>query len=123
MFTAAFWKAATERALRTVAQTLLSTWLIGDVALDALSINWGEALGVALGAGLIAYLTSIAAVTASPATGPSLGTEVPAPSSGTEVPDNGAHRDTGAIDVGTAVVIAILVLLVLLVLGVVDVAG
>lgn len=77
LYTADFWRAAFERAIRTVAQTLLALWLVGDVALNALNVNWGEALGVSLGAALVSLLTSVAASAANPATGPSFGTEKP----------------------------------------------
>lgn len=77
MFTSAFWAATFERAVKTVAQTLLALWLVGDVALNALTVNWGEALGIALGAALLSVLTSLAAGVANPATGPSFGTETP----------------------------------------------
>ena len=86
MFSAAFWRATTERAVRTVAQALLSLWLVGD-GFDLLNVQWREALGVAFGAGVLSLLTSLGAVIASPATGPSLGTEKPLP-----VP---AHRNQG----------------------------
>jgi hypothetical protein len=59
MFTTVFWKDALERAIKTVAQTLLALWLVGDVALDALSVDWGQALGVALGAAILSILSSI----------------------------------------------------------------
>jgi len=79
MFGKEFWLATLERVARTVAQTLLALWLVGDVALNALTVDWGEALGVSLGAGLVSLLTSVAAFTVNPATGPSFGTETPTP--------------------------------------------
>jgi len=82
MFTAPFWRAAGERAVRTVAQTLLALWLVGDLAFNALTVDWGEALGVGLGAGILSLLTSLAAEKANPDTGPSLGTEKPLPAGG-----------------------------------------
>ena len=66
MFTTVFWKDAAERAIKTVAQTLLALWLVGDVALNALSVDWTEALGVALGAAVISLLTSIVSAGAVP---------------------------------------------------------
>lgn len=82
MFTAPFWRAAGERAIRTVAQTLLALWLVGDLAFNALAVDWGEALGVGLGAGILSVLASLAAETANPDTGPSFGTEKPLPAGG-----------------------------------------
>lgn len=72
MFTLAFWRAAAERAIRTVAQTMLALWLVGDVAFNALSVDWAEALGIGLGAAVLSILTSIAAPN-----GASFGTEKP----------------------------------------------
>lgn len=58
MFTAEFWKAAGERALRTVAQTLLSLW-VGTGVFNAFDVDWLQALGVALGAGVLSVLMSL----------------------------------------------------------------
>lgn len=58
MFTAEFWKAAGERALRTVAQVLLALW-VSDGVFNALSVDWLNALGVALGAAVISLLMSM----------------------------------------------------------------
>ena len=55
----AFWASATERAVKTVAQTALA--VIGtDQLVSALSIDWAEIGGVALLAGILSILTSIA---------------------------------------------------------------
>lgn len=59
MFTVPFWKDAGERALKTAAQALLSLWLVGDVALNLLAVEWGSALGVAAGAAVVSLLTSV----------------------------------------------------------------
>lgn len=59
MWTAAFWKDAAERAVKTAAQALLSLWLVGDVIFDLFSVDWGAAAGVALGAAVISVLTSV----------------------------------------------------------------
>lgn len=59
MFTGSFVADAFERALKTAAQALLSLWLVGDVAFDLLTVNWGSALGVAAGAAVISLLTSV----------------------------------------------------------------
>lgn len=58
LFTGDFWKAAAERAIRTMAQVLLSLW-ISDGVFNALSVDWLNALGVALGAALISVLMSL----------------------------------------------------------------
>jgi hypothetical protein len=58
MWTAEFWKATAERALRTVAQVLL-TLLVGDDALNAFQVNWPQSAGIAVGAALISVLMSL----------------------------------------------------------------
>lgn len=55
-----FWADALERAIKTVSQTLLSLWLIGDVAFNLLTVDWKSAFGVAGGAAVISILMSIA---------------------------------------------------------------
>jgi len=60
MFTLAFWKAATERAVKTAAQTLLAVYLVGDVAFNAFEADWGNMAGIAAGAVFLSYLTSLA---------------------------------------------------------------
>jgi hypothetical protein len=60
MYTAHFWKAASERAVKTVAQALVA--LIGAASLDVLTVDWSQAVSVALGAGLVSLLTSIGSV-------------------------------------------------------------
>lgn len=58
MFTSDFWKAAGERALRTVAQVLLALW-VGSGPLNAFDIDWVQSLGVALGAAVVSVLMSM----------------------------------------------------------------
>lgn len=58
MFRKSFWILASERALKTVAQTLISMAAAVSV-FDALSANWNTILGVSIGAGLLSYATSI----------------------------------------------------------------
>lgn len=60
IFTRAFWAAASERAVKTGAQAVLTTYLVGDVALNALDADWANMGGVALGGLVLSYLTSIA---------------------------------------------------------------
>lgn len=68
----AFWKAATERAVKTFAQSAIA--ILGAGALNVLTVDWQQAVGVSLGAALLSYLTSIvsAEITKS---GPSLSSE------------------------------------------------
>jgi hypothetical protein len=58
MFTKEFWLEASERALKTFAQTLLA--MAGAVSVfDAFSADWLTLLGVSLGAAVLSYATSI----------------------------------------------------------------
>jgi hypothetical protein len=59
MYTELFWKDAFERAVKTVAQSLITLWLVGNEVFNILTVNWQQAFGVAAGAGLISLLMSI----------------------------------------------------------------
>lgn len=72
MLTVIFWRLAAERATKTAAQSVLSLWLVGDVTLNALEINYTLALGVALGGALLSLLTSVASAQVGPTNSPSL---------------------------------------------------
>lgn len=72
MLTAAFWGAALERGVKTVAQTLLSLFLVGDVMFNLIDFDWGPALGIAGGAFVISLLTSVVSYGVGPAGSPSL---------------------------------------------------
>ncbi|WP_134324527.1 holin [Cumulibacter soli] len=56
MTTAAFWKATTERAVKTFAQALVALIVVGTSVLDQ---TWGEALGIAATAAIVSVLTSV----------------------------------------------------------------
>ena len=58
IMTAAFWKLAGERAIKTVAQSALA--FIGSGTVGLFELNWPNLLSVALGAGLLSILTSVA---------------------------------------------------------------
>ncbi len=73
MWTAAFWKATAERALRTFAQAFAAVLVAGATSL--LDVEWGAALATAGLAALLAVLTAIGASEAG-AKGPGL-TEEP----------------------------------------------
>ncbi|WP_431784313.1 holin [Streptomyces chumphonensis] len=64
MTTAAFWKATTERAVRTFAQALLA--VLGADGLGITDVDWGATLSVAGLAALAAVLTAIATSGAGP---------------------------------------------------------
>lgn len=60
MFTLAFWKAAAERAVKTGAQSVLTVYFVGDVALNAFQADWGNMAGIGLGGAVFSVLTSLA---------------------------------------------------------------
>lgn len=57
MFTKEFWLEASERALKTFAQTLLA--LLGAVSFNVFTADWQTLIGVSLGAAVLSYATSI----------------------------------------------------------------
>lgn len=58
LWTREFWAAATERAVKTVAQTVVA--VVGVAGTGLLSVDWVQTLSVAAAAGLASVLTSIA---------------------------------------------------------------
>ena len=73
--TGAFWKASFERGVKTFLQVYLAQWLVGDVAFNALQMDWlGDNLGIALGATLLSFVTSLLS-TAGGNVGPSIANE------------------------------------------------
>ena len=58
MFTREFWAGAAERALKTVAQSMVA--VLGVAGIGVLSVDWVQTLSVAAAAGLASLLTSIA---------------------------------------------------------------
>lgn len=82
IWTAEFWKATAERALRTAAQAAILV-LVGEAyesaQINALDLDWLRVLGFALGGALLSVLTSLAGNAVSK-TGPSFGdTEIVQP--------------------------------------------
>jgi hypothetical protein len=58
MFTRIFWLEASERALKTLAQTFLAL-VAAQSIFDALQADWQTIVGVSVGAALLSYATSI----------------------------------------------------------------
>ena len=58
LWTREFWAAAAERAIKTVAQTIVA--VVGVAGTGLLSVDWVQTLSVAAAAGLASVLTSIA---------------------------------------------------------------
>ena len=73
--TAAFWKAAAERALKTAAQVALAL-LSADHLLGVLDVDWQATGSATLLAALLSVLSSIASAKISSDGSPSLGGEV-----------------------------------------------
>ena len=59
MWSAKFWRDASERTVRTMAQTLLA--LLGNEMLNVVALDWGQIVSITIGAGLIAVCTAIVA--------------------------------------------------------------
>lgn len=59
MWTASFWKATGERAIRTLAQTLIAILAVGQTTI--LTVDWQQAGAVAATATILSVLTSIVA--------------------------------------------------------------
>lgn len=72
--TAAFWKAAVERAVKTVAQSAVA--VIGTSVTGLFEVNAVEVLSVAGLAGLLSILTSIGSDAVTTSDGPSLANEI-----------------------------------------------
>ena len=58
LWTREFWAGATERAVKTIAQTVVA--VVGVAGTGLLSVDWVQTLSVAAAAGLASVLTSIA---------------------------------------------------------------
>ena len=77
MTTGAFWSAAAERAVKTMAQTAVA--LIGTSAVGVLDVDWQQIGSVSALAAVVSLLTSLASDRIGPAPGPSLVGEVVTP--------------------------------------------
>lgn len=62
MFTAAFWAATGERALKTFAQSLLAALTMTSAPIDVLHTSWTGTLSLALGATVLSVCTSLSSV-------------------------------------------------------------
>jgi hypothetical protein len=71
MFTTLFWKEATERAVKTFAQFIVT---LGTAqALNVFTLDWQTTIGIGLGGMLLSYATSIISANIGPDKGtPSL---------------------------------------------------
>ena len=59
MWSAKFWRDATERTVRTMAQTLLA--LLGNQVVNVVALDWAQIMSITVGAGIVAVLTAIVA--------------------------------------------------------------
>lgn len=69
MTTLRFWKKTAERAVKTAAQAALL--VIGADQVNALTADWQDAAGFALGGAVLSVLTSLASLKAGPGDDPS----------------------------------------------------
>lgn len=70
MFTTQFWKATVERCVKTVAQAVLA--IVAVDQFDWMSANWSQIAAVAISAGVLSILTSIASDGIGPKGSPSI---------------------------------------------------
>jgi hypothetical protein len=73
MFDSRFWIAASERAVKTFAQSLLA--LIGTGAVGIMDLDWLQMLGISVTATLMSVLTSVVSANFGSNPGPSLADE------------------------------------------------
>ena len=71
IFTVAFWRAASERAIKSAAQGLLVAG-VGAAGFDALHADWHTLGGFGLGMAAASVLTSVASDALTDGSGPSL---------------------------------------------------
>lgn len=60
IWTAAFWRGAAERAIKTLAQTIAAVIVVGETGL--LDVDWRTTLSVAGAAALASLLTSLGSI-------------------------------------------------------------
>lgn len=72
MWTAEFWKGAGERAIKTLAQTMLALWVVGDRMMNVYEVDWMHSLGIGAGALIVSLLTSLLSAGVGPQGTPSL---------------------------------------------------
>lgn len=77
MYDLRFWKAAGERAIKTLAQTLVA--LVGTSAVSIIDLDWAQMLGVSLTATVLSILSSVASANIGKNPGPSLADETVEP--------------------------------------------
>ena len=77
MYDLRFWKAAGERAIKTLAQTLVA--LIGTSAVSIIDLDWAQMLGVSFTATVLSILSSVASSNLGKNPGPSLADETVEP--------------------------------------------
>ena len=65
MFTKKFWLEASERAIKTLAQTFLSL-TAADTVFNVFASDWQTLLGASIGAALLSYATSIVSANIGP---------------------------------------------------------
>lgn len=68
LFTAAFWAATAERAVKTFTQALLAATSLSGLPVDLLHTDWKGDLSLALGATVLSVCTSLSGISPGPGT-------------------------------------------------------
>ena len=76
MWTASYWRAVAERAIKTLAQSLIAVLAVGQTTI--LTVDWKQAAAVAVTATVLSVLSSLASASIGN-TGPSLASEAIVP--------------------------------------------
>lgn len=75
LFSLLFLRASAERAVKSFAQGIAATFIVGD-GFNAFHADWGNALGFGLGAAVLSLVTSVISAGVGPTGTPSLVDEV-----------------------------------------------
>lgn len=97
MKTKKFWEDAAERAVRTFAQALLA--ILGAGAVNIMTVDWVQALSVAVGAAILSILTSVASSGVGAKGSPSLLPEAGASPAGKNVSEAAPDLDAADVDI------------------------
>jgi hypothetical protein len=97
MKTKKFWEDASERAVRTFAQALLA--ILGAGAVNIMTVDWVQALSVAVGAAILSVLTSLASSNVGTKGTPSFLAEANGTATGKNVSEAAVNLDAADVDI------------------------